>query len=182
MANITFITGNQSKADYLAKHLGFPIDHKKLELDEIQSLDLKEVVKHKALLAYEKIGSPVLVEDVSLEFKALGRLPGTFIRFYVEEVPFETICRTLDGLDRSAVARCIFGYYDGQEIKYFEGSLSGKIAEKPAGENGYGWDKIFIPEGYEVTRASLSEEDDKATYLKIKPLASLKEYFEKLNR
>lgn len=182
MANITFITGNQSKADYLAKYLGFNIEHQKVDLDEIQSLDLREVVEHKVLQAYEKIGKPVLVEDVSLEFKALGRLPGTFIKFYVDEVPFETICRTLDGLDRSAVARCLFGYYDGNEIVYFEGSLEGKIAEHPAGENGFGWDKIFIPEGYEVTRASLDEEGDKATYTKIKPFAALKEYFDNLQR
>lgn len=182
MAKVTFITGNQSKADYLAKYLGFSIEHQKIDLDEIQSLDLREVVEHKVLQAYEKIGSPVLVEDVSLEFKALGRLPGTFIRFYVDEVPFETICRTLDGLDRSAVARCLFGYYDGQEIRYFEGSLDGAIAEHPSGENGYGWDRIFIPEGYEVTRASFDEDNDRATYLKIKPFTALKDYFQSLDK
>jgi inosine triphosphate pyrophosphatase len=178
VSSVTFITGNQSKVDYLVRYLGFPVGHKKLELDEIQSLDLKKVVEHKVLQAYEAIGSPVLVEDVSLEFKALGRLPGTFIRFYIDEVPFETICRTLDGLDRSAVARCIFGYYDGQEITYFEGKLDGIIADQPSGENGYGWDKIFIPEGYDVTRASLAEKGDRDTYLKIKPFAELKAFFE----
>lgn len=178
--NITFITGNQSKADYLAKYLDFPINHTKIELDEIQSLDLKKVVEHKVLQAYKKVGKPVLVEDVSLEFKALGRLPGTFIRFYTEEMSFETICRTLDGLSRDATARCVFGYYDGDKIKYFEGHLDGTIAKHPAGENGFGWDKIFVPEGYDVTRASLNEADDKSTYLKIKPLKSLKEYFQNL--
>ena len=176
MTNVTFITGNQSKADYLAKYLSVDIKHQKIELDEIQSLDLREIVEHKVKQAYDIVQSPVLVEDVSLEFKALGRLPGAFIKFYVNEVPFKTICRTLDGLDRSATARCVFGYYDGTELTYFEGSLGGKIADHPRGDNGYGWDKIFIPEGYTKTRAELDEAEDRATYLKIKPFAELKQF------
>lgn len=55
MQSITFITGNPKKADYLEKYLGFPIEHTKLDLDEIQSLDLYEVVEHKVKQAYEKI-------------------------------------------------------------------------------------------------------------------------------
>lgn len=176
MKDLVFITGNQSKADYLAKYLGFPIEHQKLELDEIQSLGLKEVVDNKVTQAYNMIKSPVLVEDVSLEFEALGRLPGTFIKFYVDEVSPEIICRTLDGLSRKATAKCMFGIYDGHNKIFFESKLSGTIAEHPAGNNGYGWDTIFIPEGYSTTRASLSEADDKLTYLKIKPFDKLKTF------
>ena len=178
MTDIIFITGNQNKADYLAKYLGFPVEHKKVDLDELQSLDLRTIVDHKVRQAYEKVQSPVLVEDVALEFSALGRFPGTFIKFLVDEVSYETICRTLDGLSREAVARCVFGYYDGQEVTFFEGSLKGKIADHPAGENGFGWDKIFIPEGYHVTRAELREDDDKKTYMKLKPFADLKVFLE----
>lgn len=112
MTNITFITGNQNKADYLAKYLGFPVSHQKVDLEKIQSLDLKEVVNHKVRQAYDVVKTPVLVEDVALEFSALGRFPGTFIKFLVDEVPFETICRMLDGLSRDAIARCVFGYDD----------------------------------------------------------------------
>lgn len=176
MADVTFITGNQSKADYVARYLGFELKHTKIDLDEIQSLDLRTVVEHKVRQAYDILQKPVLVEDVALEFVALGRLPGTFIKFFVDEVPFETICRMLDGLDRAAVARCMFGYYDGTAIEFIEGSLGGTIAEHPVGEHGYGWDKIFIPAGYDVTRASLSEADDQKTYLQIKPLAQLRHF------
>lgn len=150
---VTFITGNQKKADYLANFLGFTVEHKKLDLDEIQSLDLKEIVGHKVRQAYNQIKSPIIVEDVSLEFTARGRLPGPFIKWFIEEVDFEKICSILDGKDRGAVARCVFGYFDGKTLKTFEGSLPGKIADKPAGENGHGWDKIFIPQGYTITRA-----------------------------
>lgn len=176
MQKITFITGNQKKADYLANYLGFPVEHIKIDLDEIQSLDLKEIVDHKVRQAYEKIKQPVIVDDVSLEFEAFGRLPGPFIRFFLEEMPAENICAMLRGKSRKAAARCVLGYYDGKNLQLFEGKLNGEIAEVPAGDNGFGWDRIFIPEGYNVTRASLGEEDDRKTYLKIKPFAELKEF------
>lgn len=174
MKQITFITGNAKKAEYLERYLGFPIAYQKVKLDEIQSLDLCKIVEHKVKQAYDIIKQPVLVEDVSLEFTALGKLPGPFIRFFVDEVPFETICSMIDGKTREAFARSVFGYYDGKTLKLIEGCLRGEIARKPEGENGYGWDKIFIPDGYGVTRASLNEEDDQKTYLQFKPLENVK--------
>lgn len=176
MPTITFITGNQKKADYLAKYLWFPIEHEKLDLDEIQSLDIREVVEHKAKQAYKKIGKPVLVDDVWLEFCELGQLPWTFVKFFEREMSFETMCSLLDNKDRSAMARCGYGYYDGITFRYFEWSMKGTIAMKPAGDTGFGWDCIFIPEGYSITRAEMNEEDDKITYLKIKPFEQVREF------
>lgn len=178
---ITFVTGSRSKAEYLERYLGFPVRHTKLDLTEIQSLDLKGIVEHKVRQAYEQVGGPVIVEDVSLEFAALGGLPGPFIRFFVEKVPFETMCRMVDGKDRTATARCVMGYCDGGKVELFEGSLEGKIAIAPTGDKGFGWDRIFIPEGYSVTRAELNEEDDRNTYLQIKPFAPLKAFLERIH-
>jgi len=104
MENITFITGNAKKAEYLEKYLGVPISHQKIDLDEIQSLDLKRIVEHKARQAYEILKRPVLVEDVSLEFMALGGLPGPFIKFFIDNMSFETICSILDNKARGAIA------------------------------------------------------------------------------
>jgi inosine/xanthosine triphosphate pyrophosphatase family protein len=64
MQTITFITGNQKKADYLGKYLGFLIQHIKVDLDELQSLDLREIVEHKARQAYARFGKPIIVDDV----------------------------------------------------------------------------------------------------------------------
>ena len=86
MQPITFITGNQKKADYLAKYLGFSVWHQKINLDELQSLSLREIVEHKVKQSYDIIKKPVLVEDVSLEFSALGKLPWPFIKFFEQEV------------------------------------------------------------------------------------------------
>ena len=179
MNELVFITGNQSKADYLTKYLGFPVQQHKLDLDEIQSLDLKEIVEHKVRQAYDIAKKPVIVEDVSLEFTALGKLPGTFIKFFMQELSFDGLCRLVDGKSRQATAKCAMAYYDGHKITFFEKQLSGTIAQEPKGENGWGWDKIFIPEGYTTTRASLNEEDDRKTYLQIKPFDELKRFLEK---
>jgi non-canonical purine NTP pyrophosphatase (RdgB/HAM1 family) len=176
MKEAVFITGNQKKADYLSKYLGHPVEHVKIDVDEIQSLDLKEIVQHKVRQAYAAVQKPVLVEDVALEFKALGKLPGTFIKYFIEELSFEQICELLNGKDRSATARCVFGYFDGNDEHYFEGILSGTIAEKPAGTGGFGFDPIFIPDGYTVTRAEMSEEDDRLTYLQMKPFGQVKAF------
>ena len=176
MKDVVYITGSQQKADYFTKLIGFEVDHVKVDLDEIQSLDLHEVVKHKLHQAYKEVNRPVLVEDVSLEFTSLGRLPGTFIKWFQEELTHEQLCRLLDGKDRRAVAKCIFGYFDGDEEIYFEGRLEGSVPTNPAGSGGYGWDPIFIPKGHSVTRAELSPEDDEKTYRLIKPIEQIADF------
>lgn len=178
MNNITFITGNQNKADYLAKYLNHKIEHIKIDLDEIQSMDLKEIVEHKVKQAYEIIKKPVIVEDVSLEFEALNWLPWPFIKFFIEKIPLENICNMIWDDNRKATAKCVFWYYDWKDLELFESSLEWKIAKIPSWNNGYGWDKIFIPNWYDITRASLNEIDDKKTYLQIKPFEKLKQFLE----
>jgi non-canonical purine NTP pyrophosphatase (RdgB/HAM1 family) len=181
MKELIFITGNQNKADYLARFLGRPVTHQKVEQDEIQSLDLAKVVEDKARQAYAKIEKPVLVEDVSLEFSALGRLPGTYIKDFEKELGHERLCHLLDGYDdRSATARGMFGYFDGSLLKLIAGELKGTIAEIPRGMNGLGWDPIFIPEGQSLTRAEMDNQGDEETYKSIKPFAALRDFLDSL--
>jgi non-canonical purine NTP pyrophosphatase (RdgB/HAM1 family) len=183
MKEITFITGNQKKADYLAKYLGFPVKHVKLDLDELQSLDLKVIVEHKVRQAYEKIKSPVIVEDVSLEFEGLRGLPGPFIKFFREKLSSEELCSLVNGKSRGVVARTVYGYFDGGEVVLFEGVLNGVVADKPAGNGGFGaigWDDIFIPVGYEKTRAEISADDYEKTSLQLRPFGDLKAFLESL--
>jgi inosine triphosphate pyrophosphatase len=178
-----FITGNQNKADYLAASLGFALEHKKIDLDEIQSADPREVVEHKVKQAYEIIKQPVLVEDTSLGFTALGGLPGPFVKFFVEaENGLEKMCRMLDGFgDRGALASATYGYYDGATVRFFTGQLGGTIADHQKGDGGYGWDKIFAPEGYGgLTRAELNAEDDLKTYNMIRDFDGLKTFLHSL--
>lgn len=174
----TFITGNENKAKYLSNHLGLELPFQKADLDEIQSLDLHEVVTHKVRQAYELLKKPVLVQDVALEFTYLGKLPGTFIRFFVDTVPLDKICEMIPKNERGAVARVVYGYYDGVEVKLFEGELQGTISLEPKGSGGFGWDKIFIPNGYDITRAEMSKEDDEKTYCLLHPFKKIKSFLQ----
>ncbi len=182
MKRASFITGNQHKADYFSRQMGVDIPHKKVELDEIQSADLHEIVTHKLKQAYELVKQPVLVEDVSLGFTALGGMPGPFIRWFLEYTGPEACCRLLDGFtDRTAAITCTFGYYDGQEMTFFDSEMLGRISENPRGENGFGFDSFFIMDGYDITRAELSQEEAEKTYAEhMKPFKEVREFLTEL--
>lgn len=165
--SITFITGNPSKADQLARHLDYPVKHQKLDLPEIQSLDLREVVEYKSQEAYKLVGSPVLVEDTSLTFSSLGRLPGPLIKWFLTELDNVGLCKLLDPYqNRNALAEVCFGLYDGKKLHTFEGQMKGAVANSPRGERGFGWDPIFIPEGYVKTWSEMSMEEQRATSMR----------------
>lgn len=173
---VTLITGNQGKADQLAKWLGKPIDHLKVDLDEIQSLDLQAVVEHKARQAYEKVKKPVLVEDVELRCAALHDLPGPLVKWFLAG-DVSLLCRILNSFaDRTAIARVMYAYCDGEDVKYFEGSTEGSIADFAKGDGGFGWDAIFVPHGYHQTRAEQNEEDYETTSPRAKAIVGLKEF------
>lgn len=177
-----FITGNQSKADYLSRQLGVQLEHRKLDLDELQSTSLHTIVEHKLQQAFAACGQPVLVEDVSLAFTALGELPGPYIKWFVDYAGDEACCRMLDGFsDRSAVIRCTFGYYDGTRMEFFDSELRGTIADHPRGENGFGFDRFFMHQGSAITRAEMTPEENERTYAEqMKPFAKVRAFIETL--
>lgn len=158
---MTFITGNQNKADFLAKHLGVEITHQNLDLEEIQSLNLHEVVQRKAEEAYRKIKQPVIVEDVSLIFTAMGRLPGTFIKWFEQELGLEGLVELADSQPRrDAIGRVCYGLHDGAGIRYFDGEMRGTIATRVGDKaHGFGFDPIFINDTYAVPRSEMGEAD-----------------------
>lgn len=178
----TFITGNQNKADYFSRQMGIDIPYLKVELDELQSTDLHVIVKHKLEQAYATVKRPVLVEDVSLSFTALGELPGPYIKWFAEYAGEEACCRMLDGFnDRRAVIRCTFGYYDGERMEFFDSELPGVISETPRGDNGFGFDKFFINDGYEITRAEMTQEENERTYAELmKPFAKVRNFLKSI--
>jgi non-canonical purine NTP pyrophosphatase (RdgB/HAM1 family) len=182
MNKITFITGNIHKASMLQEAIGFKIEHHNLDLTEIQSLDLEEIIIHKVKEAFSHLNSPVLVHDTALYFNAWGQLPGPFIKWFLETVGNEGMCQMLDNFtDRSAVAVVNLGYYDGKDLKVFKAQLNGKIASKPVGKGGFGWDPIFIPEGFYKSRSELSEEEYLSNSLTHKLGQEVQEYLKQKN-
>jgi len=158
MKDITFITGNAQKLEYLQKWLDVPLVHQKVDLDEIQSLNSREVVEHKVRQAYEIVGKPVLVEDVSLVFTAMGRLPGTFIKWFIEELDLTGLCDLARRLEhQKATCSITYALFDGKTVQYFEAGQTGTISDAPRGTNGFGWNAIFIPDGTPLTYAEMDE-------------------------
>ena len=178
MTDLTFITGNQNKADFLAKHLGFPVEHHKLDLDEIQSLDLHAVVEHKVRQAYDILQKPVLVEDAGLIFTAMGRLPGTFVKWFIEEIGYDGLLKLANSLpDQTAIGRMCYAYYDGDEVRFFDGEMHGRIAKEARDEGqGFGFDPIFINDGFDKTRAQMTDEEYAETSYRTDALRKLRPF------
>lgn len=178
MKNLTLITGNPGKAEQIQRHLSIPVTHRKLDLNEIQSLDLEEITKKKAEEAFSILKSPVLVEDTSLIFPALGKLPGPLIKWFFEELGNEGLCKLLDKYeDRSAIAEVVFGLHTGTEVILFHSnSIFGSVATSPRGDKKFGWDPIFIPNGQTKTWAEMSYEEQDATSMRKNALSKLEKY------
>jgi inosine triphosphate pyrophosphatase len=174
---ITFITGNEGKAREMSQLLEIPLNNIKLDLPEIQSANMAEIIETKTKEAFTQINGPVLVDDVSLDFCAWGSLPGPFIKWFLKGAGTEKICKMLNSFeDRSSIAHCYLGYYDGEKLMIFDGQMKGEISTEPRGENGLGWDPIFIPEHSQKTFAEMSSEEKNADSHRSRAVAKLKAY------
>ncbi len=174
---ITFVTGNKGKAEEITRQTNLPIQTAALDLYEVQSLDVREVIEAKAREAFKYIGTPVLVDDASVAIDGMGGLPGALVRWFLSAVGNEGICRFADqSPTRAATASVAIGYFDGIDFVPFISEVSGHISDHPRGEGGYGWDAVFIQEGYTVTRAELSSEDYSDASIRRPALESLRDY------
>lgn len=177
-----YVTGNAGKARYFNEMVEMEVPHEAVNSAEIQSLDIVEVVTAKAKEAYDQLGRPVLVEDTFLLFPAYGKLPGTFIKWFLDEIGSEGLCRLADkDPQRRAVAGAAFCYFDGIETKVLKSQLEGTIAEEPAGDTGFGWNPVFIPAGQKLTLGQMDEETFKRYYGQIKPFPAVRELLELLS-
>jgi len=140
--------------------MGFRFELVSLDLEEIQALDPAEIVESKARGAWARIGRPVLVDDSGLAIHAWGGFPGALVKWLVKTGGVESIARMLDPFpDRGATATCAVGFYDGSTLSLGRGECPGSIAAGPRGEGGFGWDSLFIPEGFDRTFAELPDAD-----------------------
>lgn len=175
--SITFITGNQHKVDQYAKLLGLDLLHQKVDLEEIQSADIREVALHKINQAYDIVGKPVIIDDFGFCIDELNDLPGPFTKFFVEPADgLEKLCRITDALpNRTAKVVCAIAYKDSQQTKVFVRELRGNVSRQPRGTLGIATDMIFEPQGYGgKTRSELSVDEYNEAYLKVHPIDELK--------
>ena len=178
MQELYFLTSNDDKLKEVEAILGLPINKISLDLNEIQTLEVAEVVKDKAKRAFEQIKKPVFIEDTGLYITALNGFPGALYKWVFKTIGNDGICQMLLGKNREAIAKTCVGLYDGQQMNLFMGEIRGTISEKPLGTFGFGWDPIFIPSGFDQTFAELGLEIKNKVSMRRLALSRLKEFLE----
>ncbi len=171
MKNLVFATGNIHKLQEVQGLFkeGFALSCLKdvnitEEIPETAD-NLVDNALQKARYVYEKCGIPCFADDTGLEVDALDGAPGVYSARYAGEqkdskLNMLLLLKNMNGqTNRNARFRTIIAYIDENAQEHiFEGEIKGKIIENMAGENGFGYDPIFVPEGYEETFAELSSE------------------------
>ena len=155
-----FVTTSDEKNRELSAILGFELEKINVDLIEPQGISVEEVSKVKAEEAFSKAGKPALVEDTGLSIDALGGLPGALIKWFMKSMGTAGILDLLSHKEnRKAQAITALSYHDGYSVKTFTGTVDGTISYEERGENGFGWDTIFIPDGYTQTFAEMLPEE-----------------------
>ena len=141
----------------IKSNLDFPL------IDEVDEpyQTLEENAKHKAKSFYDATGLACIAEDTGLEILSLNGSPGVrSARFAGEERSSEknmalVLEKLKDEKRREARFRTVISLYSNKEEVQFEGVINGIISHEPMGTKGFGYDPIFIPEGYSISFAQM---------------------------
>lgn len=187
---VCFASHNQHKVAEIAKLL--PANIELVGLDELgfheeieeSGTTLEENSRIKSSYVHEKLGIPVFADDSGLLVKALNGEPGVFSARYAgpgkdDEKNMSLLLQNLAGKnDRSAEFQTVITFIDekGKE-KQFKGVVAGEIIHEKRGTNGFGYDPIFIPRGYDLTFAELDSEEKNRISHRAKAVQQLIEYF-----
>lgn len=175
---ILFITGNSKKAEEVRAITGLNVVAKKLDVDEIQSLNVEEVAKAKALAAFKLTEEPTIVDDTGMSIDALNGLPGALVTWFLETLKPEGIVKILrDEKNRKAQVATSIGYADETGVYVFTGIIFGKISDAIRGTNGFGYDPIFIPGGHDKTYAEMTAEEKNEISMRKIALLKFKDFF-----
>lgn len=128
--------------------------------------DLEGNALKKARHWFRKTGLPSLSDDTGLEVDALNGRPGVYsARYAGENAAYEDnvnkLISELNGIEnRSAQFRTVIAYIDSYGKEFlFEGACRGEIIKEKRGEKGFGYDPVFVPEGYTKSFAELSSKE-----------------------
>lgn len=164
---LVFATGNAHKVKEVAAVLGdgyhiITPGEKGFAFDPDENADsLEGNALIKAMEAYRLCGMPAFADDTGLFCEGLDGLPGVHAaRFGALHGPpngnTELLLARLHGSDRrTAVFRSVFCLVGFGDPLYFEGVLRGSIAESVSGEGGFGYDPVFIPQGFDRSLAAM---------------------------
>lgn len=175
---ITFITGNKGKFEEASKIID-GLEQLDIDLTEIQSLDPKEIITAKLNEAKTKVQGNIVVEDGSFNIEVFNGFPGPLVKWFMKALDNEGVYKLIENFENKKVeAKVILGLsLEGGEIEFFEGAISGSIVS-PRGENGFSWDKIFMPDGCDKTFAEMTLEEKNNISMRKIAFQRLKDYIQ----
>lgn len=148
---------------------------------------LEENSSIKARYVFDKYNIPVFADDSGLEVRALNGAPGVISARYAgperdNQKNIELLLKNLqDHSDKTAQFRTVITLIlDGKEIQ-FEGIAIGKIQHELRGTNGFGYDPIFVPEGFDQTFAEMGSDGKNQLSHRAKAFKKLLSYLEEIN-
>lgn len=168
---LVFATGNVNKAEEIRSMLP-----EGTELLTLKDLELTEDIPEtsptlegnaiqKANYIVEHFGLDCFADDTGLEVISLKNEPGVYSARYAgeqrnSEDNMDLLLKNLQGKeDRSAQFRTVIALHLEGQMHTFEGIVTGKIIEEKRGEKGFGYDPIFVPDGYTTTFAEMSMDE-----------------------
>lgn len=175
MKKLVFVTNNNHKIEEISKLLDKKI--KLLSLSDICCYDeipetqntIEGNALQKARYIYEKYGCNCFADDTGLEVAALNGRPGVYSARYSEnevhvnsnaeryEANINKLLSEMKGkTNRTASFRTVICLIEEGTNKFFEGKVNGTILHEKRGNSGFGYDPVFIPEGYNITFAEMS--------------------------
>ena len=115
----------------------------------------------KASIFFNATKIPTLADDSGLEIEALDGLPGInsarFAEAHNDAANRKKVLELMKSeQNKTARFRSVLAFYTGKEMQYFNGIIEGKIIAEERGTNGFGYDPIFVPNGYNKTFAEMS--------------------------
>lgn len=189
MNNIVFATSNSHKLAELRQILPH------YEISGLADIGITEDIPEtgktlqenaliKAQYLFDKTGKPSFSEDTGLEVDSLSGAPGVHTARYAGDArdPNQNMELLLKNMkaseDRSAQFRTVIAYISDREFRLFEGFVRGRIAHNICGTGGFGYDPVFIPDGYDLTFSELDKEIKNKISHRARAVASLVQYLE----
>lgn len=188
---LVFATGNRHKLAEVREIVGSKYAILSLEdigcTEEIPETapDLEGNALLKARFVLEQFGLDCFAEDTGLEVAALGGAPGVYSARYAgpaksTEENTALLLRNMDGVAaREAQFRTVIALLLKGKTHLFEGTVKGTIANSPAGSRGFGYDPVFVPEGFSCTFAEMEPEAKHAISHRGKAVAQLLQFLAK---
>ena len=180
---IYFITSNKGKAFEANKkfsRLDINVVQKNLGYPEIQADNLEEVALFGAEDVQKRFNHPFFLEDSGLFIDSLKGFPGVYSAYVYHTIGCAGLLRLLEDLDeseRKAFFKSVIVYGEpGKKPLFFVGECKGIISKEALGNNGFGFDPIFIPQGEEKTFAQMEIEEKNNFSHRGKSLEKLKNF------